>query len=1074
MDIRRALAWAFCIGVACGPRSIDSRLSEQDDEGQRRAWEAARAGGPRAPDYLAAKRGYLKQVRRDAGRSGALVAAGMARWSNLGPFDAAVDPWIDSGRLRTIVTHPTDSRIIYLGTAGGGVWKTSNADLTPGSTWTWTPITDGIAPASASGNIAVGSLAMSPADPETLYLALGDPGGGSGGARGFFITRDGGATWSEGGDPGHTDFVYTILPIGASVVLVGGSDGLWRSSDGGRSFRRIAFAGSSGQGEFIFSLARFADGTLLCARLGSGGIERSTDDGQTWTVASLPQNPRLSRITLATSGRTAFALAADGLDRLQSGVFKSIDQGKSWVWIPSDATLFPDRQGGYNQMLAVDPDDPSRLLAGGIYPMRSQDGGLHWERLQSIMHSDLQTAAWSRMGTKALFIGHDGGLTLLRDPWGPPGPGFADSTHNRGLATHLVYQLSGTTAPTPPDARDRVAIGLQDNGCRERHGAPLAQSGRFDQQMGGDGYGVLYHPLDGRKLLCGTNGWIFLVLDGVFSAPVFQNAEFYPPLFADVSDPSGDSAFTLSADGVVKTTDFGRTWTALPTTGIPAGSNPYAFASSRAPGGPLMIVTVGRGYRSVDGGTTWTAFSSPTDGWVTGLAFGDQTLYAWSNILDTRRPHAWRSHDLGDTWQPIDGNGLPPLPVYQLVPDRKDPSVLWAATDVGVYRSADGGAAWTRFGVGLPWVTVRDLYVAADGSLVRAGTFGRGVWEARLDGLPPPPTPIALAMAPLAQTIAAGSSGSFLVTASSPPGAAADAFALSVAGLPPGVTASFAPGSIAPGGRATLTVLAARTAPVATLHLTVAGGGATPAGDLSIAPAPPDDFSVSLSREGVVLAPGGSALVQVGTLVVSGLTQPIALSAEGVPAGVTASFDPALVSAGGGSVLTLRAAAGAAATTATCRVRASSATAVHTAALGVAVAPPPQAGPVVAVSAPADGATVAGLVRLVATASAQVGLAHLELLVDGVIVASSSSSPLETSWDARATPPGSHAITAAATDQLGQRAVAAKVSVVVAAAEQVPPGGGRAGGGCSSAPGTLDGALAALLLALGSRRRRAA
>jgi uncharacterized protein (TIGR03382 family) len=95
-------------------------------------------------------------------------------------------------------------------------------------------------------------------------------------------------------------------------------------------------------------------------------------------------------------------------------------------------------------------------------------------------------------------------------------------------------------------------------------------------------------------------------------------------------------------------------------------------------------------------------------------------------------------------------------------------------------------------------------------------------------------------------------------------------------------------------------------------------------------------------------------------------------------------------------------------------------------------------------------------------------------LVDGVMVASSSSSPLETSWDARATPPGSHAITAAATDQLGQRAVAAKVSVVVAAAEQVPPGGGRAGGGCSSAPGTLDGALAALLLALGSRRRRAA
>lgn len=1060
MNTRRALAWALCI-VACGLRSLDSRLSEQDDETKRRAWEAARSGGPPAPDYLDAKRdylrGHLEQIRLAPNGSGASAAAGTVRWRNLGPFDAAAAPWLDSGRLRTIVTHPTDSRIIYLGTAGGGVWKTSNADLSPGSTWTWTPITDGIAPASASGNIAVGSLAMSPADPETLYLALGDPGGGSGSARGFFITHDGGATWSAGGDPGQTGFVYTVLPIGASVVLVGGSDGLWRSNDGGRSFSRIAFAGRSDWGDFIYSLARFADGTLLCARAGSGGIERSTDDGQTWTVAPLPQNPPLNRITLAVSGATAFAIAADNLSRLQSGVFKSTDQGKSWVWMPSEATVFPYPQGGYNQMLAVDPDDPSRILAGGIYPMRSQDGGLHWERLQSIIHADLQTAAWSRTGRKALFIGHDGGLTLLRDPWGTQGPDFADSSYNRGLATHLVYQLSGTTAATPPDARDRVAVGLQDNGCRERHGAPLAQSGKFDLQAGGDGYGVLYHPLDGSKLLCGANGWINLFVNGNYGGPVFQNAQFMPPLFADESDPSGDSAFTLSNDSVVKTTDFGKTWTTLPRTGLPAGLIPYGFASSRAPGGPLMVIIGGSGYRSLDGGATWTAFSSPANGWLSGLAFGDKTLYAWSGILDTKRPHAWRSSDLGDSWQAIDGGGLPPLPVWRLVPDRKDPAILWAATDVGVYRSADGGAAWSRFGVDLPWVTVRDLYLAADGSLVRAGTFGRGVWEARLD-----------------------------------------------------------------------------------------------------------EFSLSLSTQSVVLAPGGSAVVQVGTQLVSGLAQPIALVAEGLPTGVTASFTPAQVSTGGGSVLTLRAAPGAAAANANCSVRASSATAVHAAALELAVAAlpsptatiaaptasatvsgtvtvsataavapgtslarlsilvdgapigsgtaspasaswdttgvangehvlsalavdatgaagradirvtvhnearPPQTSLDVGVSAPADGATIAGPVRLVATATAPAGLALLELLVDGVVVASSSSSPLETSWDASGATPGSHAITAAATDHNGQRAVSAKVSVVVAA----PAGKGRAQGGCSSTGGTLQGALVALLLGFVSRRRR--
>jgi hypothetical protein len=310
-----------------------------------------------APDYLAAKRAFLERARRDSRNRSTLEAAAAVRWRNIGPFEGdRGDPSrIDSGRLRVIVTHPTDPKIIYVGTAGGGVWKTSDADLAPGATWTWTPLTDGIAAASASGNIAVGGLAMSPADPETLYLGLGDP-FQSGEARGFFITHDGGATWNAGGDPGNTAFIFTMLAIGSSGVLVGGSDGLWRSTDGGRSFTRVAFRGSSGQGEFIYSLARYADGTLLCSRAGSGGIERSTDGGVTWTVAPLPQNPLLGRLTLATSGSTAWALAADSMGSLQSGLFKSTDQGKSWVWVPSGATTFPDWQGSYNQMLAVDPD----------------------------------------------------------------------------------------------------------------------------------------------------------------------------------------------------------------------------------------------------------------------------------------------------------------------------------------------------------------------------------------------------------------------------------------------------------------------------------------------------------------------------------------------------------------------------------------------------------------------------------------------------------------------------------------------------------------------------------------------
>jgi len=164
MNLRRAVACGICIGVACGPRLFDENIRESDDAGARRDWEAARLG-PIAPNYLSQKRAFLERALRESTRRSA-VQVQAVQWKNIGPFEATRFPGtatIDSGRLRVIVTHPTDATIIYVGT---GVRSASVVFQTPppaGSVWTWTPLTDGIAAASASGNIAVGSLAMSPA-----------------------------------------------------------------------------------------------------------------------------------------------------------------------------------------------------------------------------------------------------------------------------------------------------------------------------------------------------------------------------------------------------------------------------------------------------------------------------------------------------------------------------------------------------------------------------------------------------------------------------------------------------------------------------------------------------------------------------------------------------------------------------------------------------------------------------------------------------------------------------------------------------------------------------------------------
>src|SRR5439155_14407993 len=132
-----------------------------------------------------------KKIHQAHSRGTLTANAAAAGWVNLGPFAGASSPsndgvWADAGRLTAIVTHPTNNQIVYIAT-DGGVFKSTNADPASSSDWTWTSITDNLPASSAAGNVSVGDLAMSPSDPNTLYLGLGDPLWAQ--SVGFFVTH---------------------------------------------------------------------------------------------------------------------------------------------------------------------------------------------------------------------------------------------------------------------------------------------------------------------------------------------------------------------------------------------------------------------------------------------------------------------------------------------------------------------------------------------------------------------------------------------------------------------------------------------------------------------------------------------------------------------------------------------------------------------------------------------------------------------------------------------------------------------------------------------------------------------
>jgi photosystem II stability/assembly factor-like uncharacterized protein len=136
-----------------------------------------------------------------------------------------------------------------------------------------------------------------------------------------------------------------------------------------------------------------------------------------------------------------------------------------------------------------------------------------------------------------------------------------------------------------------------------------------------------------------------------------------------------------------------------------------------------------------NGGTSWTqAAAPPNNGLSMSYIHFDQTnantVYVASVAPDGTKNHLWRSVDFGATWATIDGGGFPfGVPVNAIRTDPTSSAVLYAGTHLGLYKSVDSGATWTRWGSNIPLVSVMDVYVSPDSSLVRAATYGRGFWE---------------------------------------------------------------------------------------------------------------------------------------------------------------------------------------------------------------------------------------------------------------------------------------------------------------------------------------------------------
>ena len=786
-----------------------------------------------------------------SGRSAAASRVPGTAWINLGPTRADFEDnggrYIaeDSGRARNILTHPSNPNILYMATAGGGVWKSYDGGAG------WEPLTDRL------GTTSVGTLAMDPSNPEILILGFGDPFDVQ--TPGLVRSLDGGATWS---DPVFLKGTYQVSgaaqtrtatsvrdikvdPLNSLHLIAATDAGLFVSNDQGATWTLAPLHDATGGTAAFFqmwSLGWVGPKTWLASGQGldlsavaagnpavdhHAGLFRSIDDGVTWTwlVNKLPAADQaiVGRTTLAVSQSTTdsadtarvFLLAANVDGSAQQDVYRSEDGGQTWVSLkvnaqgrPTNPVFAPGepgfdqrdldvmhRQAWYNQAILADPTNPNAVYVGGNLTMvRSLDGGQTWSIISewlpfaynvtlAYVHADFHALALGIDGS--LYAGSDGGIFKSTLPQAADPAAVAFSlTLNEGLVTHLIFSVACALDSWPTALQGFVFGGLQDNGSRLRVLDPSPTT-TFNQVLGGDGIGVsVSSSLNAAKtapaiIMASTPGRVARSTDGGATFTRFETGLQGPiPFFVRFAhdtaaiDPATFLTFTDSGGSVtaqVLRSVAGGSWTNISgNLHWPKGQTTLGFQTPDSPPKQIGIHTLAAHpavtglyaaasnkftYVTIDNGVNWTVGNQPMPSGSTAGTFDStsiafdpsdtsgQTIYLTQGavVLDdgvTPVPdsfgHLLKSTDQGLTWTSLTGSGgtrLPNVPVQKIALDPSNPSTLYAGTDLGLYRSIDGGSSFQRFGTGLPLVKVTDVCIAPASGVMTVSTFGRGFWS---------------------------------------------------------------------------------------------------------------------------------------------------------------------------------------------------------------------------------------------------------------------------------------------------------------------------------------------------------
>jgi photosystem II stability/assembly factor-like uncharacterized protein len=695
--------------------------------------------------------------------------------STFGMMEARqMGPGTMSGRISAIDgVNDENARVIYVGTAGGGIWKTTNAGAS------FKPIFDKYCQ-------SIGAIAINQKNPKIIYAGTGESNMRNSVSigDGFYKSTDEGENWTKTGgldstehiakiaiDPANTDIIYVAAP--GPLWSDSRHRGLYKSVDAGKTFEKVLYINDKAgcadvsidpkNSNIVYATTwEFRRLPYLFNSGGQGsGIWKSIDGGKTWKELKngLPAKP---------FGRVALALAPSAPENMlaivessNTGLYISADGGETWK--QQSASLNVVSRPFYFSTLVIDPNDPKRVYRPAYSFSYSTDGGYSFADASEDggwVHSDHHALWINPKNNSHMLLGTDGGVYLSLDKG-------ATWMFNGGIPVGQFYHVAADNK-----SPYNLYGGLQDNGSWM---APNSAPGNVRNEnwrsiYGGDGFWVVPDPLDPNIAYAESQGGDVNRIDtrtvksvGIRPQPETADGKlrwnWNTPI---VTGSANKKNLYTGAQFLYRTSDQGRTWTkispdlttndkrkqeqeksgGLSADNTSAENHCTIFTIAESPLDENLVwvgTDDGNIQFTTDAGKTWTNVSKnyvlpgiPSQTWVSSIEpskFDKNVVYATfdNHMYGDHKTYSGRSADLGKTWTMFKSEEFTGF-AHKIKEDLVNKDLLFLGTEMGLFGSIDGGEKWFRMKNNIPWYAlVRDIQIQPQTNDLLLATHGRGI-----------------------------------------------------------------------------------------------------------------------------------------------------------------------------------------------------------------------------------------------------------------------------------------------------------------------------------------------------------